>query len=143
MEHLTVGSSVEENPRDSPANVLPVHCGVAIPPHMPLPGQDGFRTPNVQDYEQNDQDAHSSHLGPTQDSVGGRIHAPLRTPPTSAGLFCKHSVNLNKVNLTLEALHWRERIRHFTWTFFTMTMATGGIANVLYSGILRKHDGSG
>lgn len=26
----------------------------------------------------------------------------------------------------------RERIRHFTWTWFTMTMATGGIANVLY-----------
>jgi hypothetical protein len=28
----------------------------------------------------------------------------------------------------------RERIRHFTWTWFTMTMATGGIANVLYVG---------
>lgn len=26
----------------------------------------------------------------------------------------------------------KERIRHFTWTWFTMTMATGGIANVLY-----------
>ena len=26
----------------------------------------------------------------------------------------------------------RERVRHFTWTWFTMTMATGGIANVLY-----------
>ena len=31
-------------------------------------------------------------------------------------------------------MSWRERIRHFTWTWFTMTMATGGIANVLYSG---------
>lgn len=29
---------------------------------------------------------------------------------------------------------WKDRIRHFTWTFFTMTMATGGIANVLHTG---------
>jgi hypothetical protein len=34
-----------------------------------------------------------------------------------------------------ENLSFRERIRHFTWTWFTMTMATGGIANVLYSGM--------
>jgi len=29
---------------------------------------------------------------------------------------------------------WKKRIRHFTWTFFTITMATGGIANVLHTG---------
>jgi hypothetical protein len=31
-------------------------------------------------------------------------------------------------------LHFKERIRHFTWTWFTMTMATGGVANLLYQG---------
>jgi hypothetical protein len=33
-----------------------------------------------------------------------------------------------------DRLRLRDRIRHFTWTWFTMTMATGGIANVLYAG---------
>lgn len=33
-------------------------------------------------------------------------------------------------------LGFRERVRHFTWTWFTMTMATGGIANVLHTGMM-------
>ncbi len=37
-------------------------------------------------------------------------------------------------------LPWRERIRHFTWTWFCMTMATGGIANVLHAGTSSSPD---
>ena len=31
-------------------------------------------------------------------------------------------------------LPWRERIRHTTWAYFTLTMATGGLANVMHAG---------
>ncbi|KAJ5598902.1 C4-dicarboxylate/malic acid transporter [Penicillium lagena] len=30
-------------------------------------------------------------------------------------------------------LSWKMRIRHITWAYFTLTMATGGLANVFYS----------
>jgi hypothetical protein len=40
----------------------------------------------------------------------------------------------------LRNMRFRDRIRHFTWTWFTMTMATGGIANVLYTGMLTRDD---
>jgi hypothetical protein len=36
-------------------------------------------------------------------------------------------------------LSFRERIRHFTWTWFCMTMATGGVANVLYTSTFWLH----
>ena len=38
-----------------------------------------------------------------------------------------------------KTLSFKERIRHFTWTWFCLTMATGGIANVLYTVPFRFH----
>lgn len=37
---------------------------------------------------------------------------------------------------------FRKRVRHFTWAWFTMVMATGGIANVLFHGrsIFKERD---
>lgn len=35
----------------------------------------------------------------------------------------------------LPILTWRDRMKHFTWTWFTLSMATGGIAHVLHTGM--------
>jgi hypothetical protein len=35
---------------------------------------------------------------------------------------------------SIKRLSWRQRMQHVTWAWFTLTMATGGIANVLHNG---------
>ncbi|EME41476.1 hypothetical protein DOTSEDRAFT_135232 [Dothistroma septosporum NZE10] len=48
----------------------------------------------------------------------------------------RHNIALEHLHVDL---HFKERIKHFTWTWFTMTMATGGVANVLYQVPYRFH----
>ncbi|KAL8723766.1 MAG: hypothetical protein Q9225_000061 [Loekoesia sp. 1 TL-2023] len=131
MKDLKLELKKQEKSRDELTEGLDIYNGIAIPPHMSLPGQDGYRTPNVHDYERHKMEA-------VEDMEEQQPTNGAKTPPPSAGIFNIHSVadlaRLSKIDLTLERLHWRERIRHYTWTFFTLTMATGGIANVLYTG---------
>lgn len=104
------GTPVSENL--NPLDGLALHRGIPLPAHMMPPGQDGYRTPIVDDYQQ-----------------------PVREGPRRPGLSNRGSrPNRSWTSLGQGGLQWKERIRHYTWTFFTMTMATGGIANVLYSG---------
>ena len=109
------------------------------PKHLLSPGQDGYRTPTIEDYE-------TQQGGPTTPN-GARTPNGLATPnghstPNSLRHrlpHTRHHSNLSSASLAhsiFDKLHWRERIRHYTWTFFTMTMATGGISNVLYAGKL-------
>ena len=69
--------------------------------------------PTIEDYE------HTEKQGGTM--TGSNIAATLAPARSSTRgpLF--------------EQSHWRERVRHFTFAFFTLTMATDGTANVIYS----------
>lgn len=120
------------------------------PRHMRSRGDEGFRTPTLEDAEhdlstgsngnllslptaQELRDAHTSALESLQGS----------TPRVTNGTVARKDSKINDTESTDHAetdsssivnLSWRERIRHFTWAYFTLTMATGGIANALYAG---------
>ncbi|CAI6340368.1 unnamed protein product [Periconia digitata] len=78
---------------------------------------------------------------------GGNRHSFEDTPPdteheSDGAAHNEHHRDAEKVgeeeaaseeNSGEEKMSWRERTRHFTWTWFAMTMATGGIANVFYT----------
>ncbi|BCS30357.1 putative C4-dicarboxylate transporter/malic acid transport protein [Aspergillus puulaauensis] len=112
------------------------------PRHLRHPVADGYRTPTVEDTEKilsktlsvNDREgvslqptgsrvreAHSSALESTHPPVCRTYNEADKTP---SGYIPEP---------TGGKLDWKRRIRHFTWAFFTLTMATGGIANVIYS----------
>ncbi|KAL8962382.1 MAG: hypothetical protein Q9183_005166, partial [Haloplaca sp. 2 TL-2023] len=116
------------NEKSGDEEPLNFHHGIPIPRHMTQPGQDGFRTPTFEDYERD----RANRANGTKEKVESGNDSPR---PHSAGRLGMQSVSklAEHVDHGLEKLHWRVRIRHFTWNFFSMTMATGGIANVLYT----------
>lgn len=144
-KHVTIDDSSaapsSEEPRRTLQDEKTAYRAMHIPRHMPSPGQDGYRTPTIEDYVLQDGGPTTPNSARTPTSNG------LATPngqSTPNGLqnrlpHNRHHLNFSNTSLAhsiLDKLHWRERIRHYTWTFFTMTMATGGISNVLYNGKL-------
>jgi hypothetical protein len=122
-----------------------------VPRHLRRPGDDGYRTPTIEDAERYCQDgvllfpsqsireAHTTALGAlndpelrhtwsksTEDDTAGRSR-PNGVAGVDGSKSEKPEYDRNQ-NLT-----WKQRIRHLTWAYFTLTMATGGIANVLYN----------
>lgn len=141
-KRVTIDSSTPGTPNGQARSGLntPSHDSISrrstnTPRLLLFPGQDGYRTPTVEEYELH---SDSRMRGQRSDGLSNNNsnHRLAHTPPA---FFARHSGNPSSVSLAhsiLEKLEWRERIRHYTWTFFTMTMATGGIANVIYTGMI-------
>lgn len=109
---------------------------------MSKPGDDGYRTPTIEDAEdyvtvqRNDNSLYPSAgawARQAHSSALEALHSNSCRKPEGDGLADVNGVHpYNEPDYSAVNLSWKKRIRHFTWAFFTLTMATGGIANVLY-----------
>ncbi|CEJ55266.1 Putative C4-dicarboxylate/malic acid transporter [Penicillium brasilianum] len=119
-----------------------------FPRYLRSPGDDGYRTPTIEDAERtlavlgvdaprqgnNAREVHTSALEAALQKVTSRA-----TDQAAGNKELSHCEDRDRVELTRKVtdasaskLSWKKRIRHVTWAYFTLTMATGGLANVLY-----------
>ncbi|PGH29618.1 hypothetical protein GX50_07626 [[Emmonsia] crescens] len=132
----------------------------SIPRYLRRPGDDGYRTPTIEDVEKDSVFPFPDQLlsipssqsdvlispvlerlrsRASQQTTGSKNsrHDATATGAKTNGMKATNGFN-DAVDTSLPSddwpleLPWKERIRHFTWAFFTLTMATGGLANVLY-----------
>ncbi|KAL9108117.1 MAG: hypothetical protein Q9227_007093 [Pyrenula ochraceoflavens] len=104
------------------------------PRHLLNPGEDGYRTPTIEDFNHSHdalQQSLPANLG--HDGTIPGVQARDMLPNNEPKFFSEHKLRGgNTDDFWAEKLNWRQRIKHFTWAYFALTMATGGIANVLY-----------
>lgn len=129
--------------------------GILHPRQMPESGDEGYRTPTGEDIErmlglnspevamqQRRSQADAGLTCAIRDEPIPSV-APQREEKPSNGIQQLFSPSSSKSARMLRSqlpeaqenspmLNWRTRLKHFTWTFFTITMATGGLASVLY-----------
>jgi hypothetical protein len=90
---------------------------------------DGLRTPTIEDQEHR---AHGLALHP------GYLHHGHRSDLSRQPVINEHDdcmlAKQDTPDAEIKHLTWSQRMKHVTWAWFTLTMATGGIANVLHTG---------
>lgn len=131
---------------------LQLSNGILHPHYMAEPGEDGYRTPTGEDIEQTRRLGSLGEMLRQRGSKLSRANAEQKIVHEKSDLEAspsKSSTSDNsehkKMERTLDhlrdtahrveerlVLNWRQRLEHFTWTYFTITMATGGLANVIY-----------
>ena len=120
----------------------------AGPRHQRQPGQEGYRTPVIEDPEH----PANRYRGPRPSSRrsmsqtttkffyelyhGDPTSSQGATVPSIANVISANSGSTDNVDTDPRPknLSWKQRMQHVTWAYFTLTMATGGIANVLSAG---------
>lgn len=112
---------------------------VTVPRHFLSPGEEGYRTPTIEDFEQNDGNEKRASSALALDGAHGApplptdIHQELYRVATSREPVRRLEKHKPKPNTT-HGLNWRYRVKHFTWAYFALSMATGGLCNVLWTG---------
>ncbi len=104
-----------------------------LPRHLRQPGEDGYRTPVIEDPEH---PAHNRHRN--VQSAHSSSNQALN-PPGSRGQTPQNEKNYQSHEGDRRSLpegfpkniSWRQRLKHTTWAYFTLTMATGGIRSLI------------
>ncbi|KAL2803213.1 C4-dicarboxylate/malic acid transporter [Aspergillus granulosus] len=114
-----------------------MHLELPPPPRHLISAVEGHRTPTIEDTQRDLSRTLDVSLQPTASRVREAHSSALES------LYSTRSRAYNEPDpedltrsiseVTTGKLNWKKRIRHFTWAFFTLTMATGGIANVIYN----------
>ncbi len=109
--------------------------------HLRKPGEDGYRTPAIEDLEHPGIDT-STFTSALSNGIDGPLHSPTRVHYMNQYFghnphFCHRKDHSDELPFASpRKLDWKQRIKHVTWAYFTVTMATGCIANVLATGTL-------
>lgn len=120
-----------------------------VPRHLRQPGDEGYRTPTIEDTEhfcqdgghlfpaESVRDAHATALVAVADRKAQRTSSKSTEDDLAGRIKGVDGIGQSKKEKSEyhqdRKLSWKQRIRHMTWAYFTLTMATGGIANVLYN----------
>ncbi|KAJ5622081.1 hypothetical protein N7528_005313 [Penicillium herquei] len=117
----------------------------AVPRHMRSPGDDGYRTPTIEDAERTisyfggvdrhssvARDVHTTALESTVQKTSSRTTDKFKRESSHCAEPNGEHLDRTTTGSSTARLGWKKRIRHITWAYFTLTMATGGLANVLY-----------
>src|SRR2546423_9626650 len=109
-----------------------------LPRHLRKPGEDGYRTPTIEDPEHH---AHRRVHSAFCNGIDDPMHSSSQVHCTHHHFghnphYCHGKDHSDELPFeSPKRLKWKQRIKHVTWAYFTVNMATGGIANVLSNGM--------